>query len=94
MESSHPYKEQIFVCINERPAGEKSSCKGVVLARALKDKVKAKGLVGVRVSRSQCMDLCEQGPNVFFSSTGTCYHHVKMEDLDEIVQILARQFFE
>lgn len=85
MESSHPYKEQIFVCINERASGEKSSCKGIFLINALKDKIKETGIQGVRVSKSHCMDLCEKGPNVFMSSTGTCFHHVRIEDVSEII---------
>ena len=86
MYASNPYREHIFVCINERAPGEKPSCKGIFLVSALKEKIRAKGIQGVRVSKSQCMDLCEKGPNVYISSTGICYHNVQLEDVDEIVK--------
>ena len=60
-------------------------------AEAIREKlkafVKANGLQGkVRVSSSGCMDLCAQGPNVMVYPDYRWYHHVTLEDGDQIIQ--------
>lgn len=65
-----PYRKTAFVCVHARADGRVACGNpgrgGPEVLAALKDGVKAAGLQGrVRVARSGCLDLCEQGPNVF-----------------------------
>ena len=60
---------------------------GEAIQEKLKAFVKANGLKGkVRVSSSGCQDLCAQGPNVMVSPEGRWYHHVRLEDVDRIIE--------
>ena len=85
-----PFKTIIFICINERPPGERECCHAKdseALQRHLKALVKEHGLRGrVRVSKSGCMDRCEQGPNVMVFPDNLWYSHVTLEDADLIFQ--------
>ena len=65
-----PFQKTVFVCTNVREGGRVACGNpgrgGLELCEALKNAVKAEGLKGkVRVARTGCLDLCEQGPNVF-----------------------------
>lgn len=90
-----PFKRTLFVCVNCRDAGERPSCAapgrdGLALLEALKAEVKARGLKGkVRVSRSGCLDLCEQGPNAFLYPEGTWYHGLSAADAPRLAERLA-----
>lgn len=69
-EKKVPFQKTIFVCTHSRADGRVSCGNpgrgGVELCEALKTAAKAAGLKGkVRVARSGCLDLCEQGPNAF-----------------------------
>ncbi len=60
---------------------------GEAILEKLKAFVKANGLKGkARVSRSGCMDLCAQGPNVMVYPDYRWYHHVTLEDVDQIIE--------
>ena len=90
MELNHsPYLKHLYVCVNQRPAGE--SCCGTEAGEAIKEKlkafVKANRLQGkVRISSSGCMDLCAQGPNVMVYPDHLWYRKVTMEDVERIIQ--------
>lgn len=91
-----PYRRTLFVCVHERPGlGARVSCGapgrgGLELLEALKAGVKAAGLGGrVRVARSGCLDLCEQGPNCFLYPSGEWYSGVKPQDAQDIVKKLS-----
>lgn len=90
-----PYKRTLFVCTHSRTGPDaRVSCGnpgrgGLELLEGLKQAVKDAGLKGkVRVSRSGCLDLCEQGPNCFLYPSGEWYSGVKTEDASELVKKL------
>ena len=88
-----PFQRIIFVCLNERPAGETccASSDSAPILEALKTQVKSAGLKGkVRVSRSGCQDLCAQGPNVMLFPEYRWFHHVTLADVPRIVEWLKQ----
>ena len=93
MEASNPaFEKYVFVCINERPAGERVSCGGTFCGKELSDKlkeaVKAAGQANrIRVSKTKCLDVCEEGPNVIVYPDNIWFKHV---DLADIPAILAK----
>ncbi len=84
-----PYLKHLYVCVNQRDPG-KSCCAaggGEAILEKLKAAVKERGLKGrARVSRSGCMDLCAQGPNVMVYPDHQWYSHVGLGDVDEIIR--------
>ena len=88
-QTKNPYTKHLFVCANQRE-GEAACCAlggAAAIHAALKEYVKTHGLSGqVRVSRSGCQDLCEQGPNVMVFPDGFWYHHVQAGDVEAIIQ--------
>ncbi|UPT74728.1 MAG: (2Fe-2S) ferredoxin domain-containing protein [Elusimicrobiota bacterium] len=90
-----PFRKTVFVCVNTRPDGARVACGnpgrgGLELCEALKHAVKEKGLKGkVRVAKSGCLDLCEQGPNAFVYPGDEWYSGVTPQDTAAIVAKLA-----
>lgn len=88
-----PYDRVILVCVNERIPEEGPSCapRGAVeIARALKERVKARGLKGrVRVSRTLCLGRCEFGPNIAVFPDNVWFRAVTPADLDAILEQLS-----
>jgi (2Fe-2S) ferredoxin len=88
-----PYERTIFVCCNEKEPGEAAcAARG---SREIQEKLKARlkdlGLKGrARVSRSLCLGLCEQGPNVCVMPENAWYTGVTAGDVDRI----AREWIE
>ena len=93
MESgSVPYQKILFVCINQRPAGETccAARQSEAIAEALKARVKALGLSRlVRVSKSGCQDLCAKGPNVMVFPDHVWYSGVTEADVERIIEDIA-----
>lgn len=95
MESSKPeFEKYVFVCINERPAGERVSCGGSFcgkeLSEKLKEAVKAAGEAGrIRVSKTKCLDVCEQGANVLVYPDNVWFKHVELADVPAILEKLG-----
>ena len=88
-----PYRRIAFVCVNRRPPQETCCAhqQGEAIAAALKERIKSLGLARwVRVSKSGCQDLCAKGPNVMVFPEGVWYHGVTLDDVDRIVDDLAR----
>ena len=82
-----PFERVIFVCCNEREAGEDACANrgSADLQKKLKDYLKAKNLQGrARVARSLCLGLCAQGPNVCVMPENVWYSRVGEKDLEEI----------
>ncbi len=82
-----PFRCHVFVCVNDRQ-GARQSCadgKGAEIGRILKERFKQLHPDSVRVSRSQCMGLCSDGPNVMIYPQGLWYSAVKIEKIEEIV---------
>jgi len=97
MEESKPkFEKYVFVCVNERPAGERVSCGGTFcgkeLSEKLKDAVKAAGAAKkIRVSKSKCLDVCEEGANVLIYPDDQWLHHVDLADIPAILAKLGIQ---
>lgn len=90
-----PYDKTVFVCTHARADG-RTSCanpgRGAEdILRALKEGVRSAGLQGkIRVAKSGCLDLCEQGPNVFLQPSGEWLCGVVPADVPEVLKkILA-----
>ncbi len=95
MEQSEPkFQKYVFVCVNERPVGERVSCGGTFCGKELSDKlkeaVKTAGQAGrIRVSKSKCLDVCEEGANVLIYPDNTWLHHAEMADVPAILEKLG-----
>jgi (2Fe-2S) ferredoxin len=93
-EKKVPFQKTIFVCTNVREGGRVACGNpgrgGIELCEALKHAVKEKGLKGkVRVARSGCLDLCEQGPNAFVYPGDQWLSGVTAADVPDIIKKLA-----
>lgn len=88
MEVTKPaFQKYLFVCENHRPEGDCCSEAGTKIRETLKSTVKARGLAGkVRVSRSGCLDVCNQGPNVLLMPDNVWFKRVQEGDIEAIVQ--------
>ena len=89
-----PFQKTAFVCTNARDGGRVACGNpgrgGLELCEALKHGVKKLGLKGkVRVARTGCLDLCEQGPNVFLYPDGEWLSGLAPEDAEKILKRLA-----
>ena len=87
MEAGTPrFQKYIFVCENCREEGRCCMPEGARIREKLKEAVKQRGLASnIRVSRSGCLDLCEQGPSVLLMPDNIWFSHVRVEDVDEII---------
>jgi NADH:ubiquinone oxidoreductase subunit E len=88
-----PFRRTVFVCVNAREGGRVACGNpgrgGLELCEALKDGVKKAGLKGkVRVARSGCLDLCEQGPNAFVYPSGEWLSGLTPADAEGILKSL------
>ncbi|GAB5388730.1 MAG: NAD(P)H-dependent oxidoreductase subunit E [Alphaproteobacteria bacterium] len=83
------YDLHIFGCINERPEGhERGSCArqgALKLVNYLKARAKEKGVSGIRVNKSMCLDRCELGPVFVIYPEGIWYHANSTQDMDQIL---------
>lgn len=61
-----PYREHIFVCLNQRPDGDPKGCCLSRGAQALFDQLRAetRGHKAIRVNKASCLGQCEHGPVV------------------------------
>lgn len=89
-----PFSKTVFVCTNARDAGRVACGNpgrgGLELCESLKRAIKENGLKGkVRVARSGCLDLCEQGPNAFIYPGDEWLSGVTAADVPEILKKLT-----
>jgi (2Fe-2S) ferredoxin len=89
-----PFNCHVFVCVNERPGGERASCAasgGEALALKLKAESKRFGLDdrGVRVSQSRCLGCCESGPVVMIYPQGIQFSRVSEGDIGRIIDVVC-----
>lgn len=84
-------KKYLFVCENAREDGRCCMPQGAQIREKLKKAVKDKGLAGqVRVSRSGCLDMCEEGPNVLLMPDNKWFSGVGLDDLEPILKEAGR----
>ena len=88
-----PFRKTVFVCVNAREGGRVACGNpgrgGLELCESLKHAVKEAGLKGqVRVARSGCLDLCEQGPNAFVYPGGEWLSRLSQADVPALVEKL------
>lgn len=90
METKKPaFKKYLFICENVRENGEVCCgprSMGTGYVERLKEEVKKRGLKGqIRVSRTGCLDVCAQGPNIVVYPEGRWYSEVEEKDLATII---------
>ncbi len=89
-------KRLLFVCVNRRPDGApKGSCAARgsdEIHAALKSRLKERGLaeLEVRACTSSCLDACWVGPAIAVEPDHYYYGRVKLADVEEIVDALAK----
>lgn len=85
------FREHVFVCTNERPAGHpRGSCK-LKGSEKLRDYMKARakefGLKDIRINSAGCLDRCELGPTMVIYPEGVWYSVKNKEDVDEVLRV-------
>jgi (2Fe-2S) ferredoxin len=89
MSATTYYSHHLFICCNQRPAGE--GCCNDLGATALFDYAKARakelGLdkAGVRINKAGCLGRCEKGPVLVIYPEGVWYSAVDQHDIEEIL---------
>ena len=82
-----PFQKYIFVCENERSEGDCCAPEGNILREVLKTQLKEMGLATkIRVSRSGCLDVCSQGPNVLLMPDNVWFNQVEEKDVPMILK--------
>ncbi|PIR15671.1 MAG: ferredoxin [Elusimicrobia bacterium CG11_big_fil_rev_8_21_14_0_20_64_6] len=89
-----PYRKTVFVCTHTREEGRVACGNpgrgGLELCESLKHAVKEADLKGkIRVARSGCLDLCEQGPNAFIYPGDEWLSGVTKADTPDIIKKLV-----
>lgn len=82
------FRKYVLVCENRREDG-RACCmpQGELIREALKSAVKGLGLADkIRVSRTGCLDVCSEGPNVLVMPDNIWYKHVSKEDVPQIIK--------
>ncbi len=83
------YKKHIFFCTNQRKDKNKRSCGGenvLTLRKYMKEKIKAKGIKGIRVNSSGCLNRCKLGPLMVIYPEGVWMKVTNKEDIDLIIE--------
>ena len=92
METLKPkFQKYLFVCENARKeGGDCCGSAGVRLRDLLKKAVEEGGLeYKIRVSRTGCLDVCAEGPNVLLMPDNVWFKHVSEKDLEAILNKAA-----
>lgn len=83
------FEKHIFICTNQRIAGEKKSCGescGLETIKDFKKQLKEKNVKGrIRVQRAGCLDACEYGPALVIYPEGIFYRCKNVDDVTRIV---------
>lgn len=85
------FEKHIFVCGNQRPAGNpRGSCDPTgeaKLQKLFKQKLAERGLKGrFRSNHSGCLEQCEHGPTVVVYPEAVWYGFVSLNDVEEIIE--------
>ena len=85
------HQKYLFVCENSRKEGACCMPEGERIREVLKQSMNERGLSSrIRVSRSGCLDLCADGPNVLLMPDNKWFRKVSLKNLDEIIQQAAK----
>ncbi len=84
------YKNHIFICTNQRPAGNpRGSCDPAGIGAmqvAFKKELAERGLkIDIRANKAGCLDQCEHGPVVVVYPEGVWYGGITAADIPEII---------
>lgn len=93
MEVTKPrFKKYLLVCENERVEGTCCMPFGQKIRESLKQAVKKRDLEDlIRVSRTGCLDLCSEGPNVLLMPDNVWFKRVRAgDDLEKILNEAAK----
>jgi len=93
VEKTNPkFEKYILVCENKREAEDCCGKVGEQIRELLKQEVKSRGLASkIRVSRTGCLDVCSEGPNVLVTPDHIWYKHVNESDIKNIVNEAAHK---
>jgi len=85
-----PFEKHIFICINERKAGDARGCcysrGSAKLLEYMKIRIHELGLKGkVRVNKAGCLDACAQGPSMVIYPDNIWYSPNTKEEIEEII---------
>jgi (2Fe-2S) ferredoxin len=85
------YKHHVFVCTNQREAGEQccNSVGGSDMFAYAKDRVgalKQNGVGAIRINKAGCLGRCDNGPVMVVYPEETWYSFIDKEDVEEIIQ--------
>ena len=85
-------KKHIFVCENIKDESHtKQSCGrlgGIEIRSKLKNRLRELGLSQIiRANTSGCLGACKHGPVAVIYPEGRWYGEIKLDDVDEIIQI-------
>lgn len=88
METTKPrFEKYLFVCENEKEGACCGKRGGVAIREMLKARVKEQGLAdSIRVSRSGCLDVCIDGPNVLLMPDNVWFKGVEAKDVETILE--------
>jgi (2Fe-2S) ferredoxin len=85
------YRQHVFFCINERPAGHpQGSCKtkgSDLLRNHMQRRARELGLAALRINNSGCLDRCELGPCLVVYPEGVWYSPKTAGDVEEILAV-------
>jgi (2Fe-2S) ferredoxin len=83
------YDKHLFVCCNTKTDPNKRSCgeaHGLDLIENFKSQLKeANTGMNIRVNKSGCLGICNQGPTLAIYPEGTFYVNVQKEDIQELI---------
>lgn len=84
------FKHHVFVCTNQREAGEMCchSTGGSEMFAYAKDQIgemKLHGPGGIRINKAGCLGRCDQGPVMVVYPEETWYSFIDKDDVDEII---------
>lgn len=88
------FKAHLFVCTNDRGAGARRESCGPKGADALRGKVKemckARGIKGVRINSSGCLDQCERGMVAVLYPQGEWFEDIRPDDAEALVDAVEK----
>ena len=85
------HERYVFVCENEKPGQSCCMPQGSAIRQRLKERIQESGLAArIRVSRSGCLDVCADGPNVLLMPDGVWFRNVKEDDVEKIFEVLQK----